>query len=102
MSFPLSLNTLSQYATQRSIERGLDYYERGYVGSIGRREPLIEAEVSGEVQPFYHTCLMLDENDRVVSASCTCPYDGGGGANISLPWRWSICATQMSLRNARL
>lgn len=60
-------------ASQRTIERGRDYYDDDRVGKIQNISPyLFRTKVQG-----YHKYNVEIEirNDRVISAECDCPYD---------------------------
>lgn len=62
--------------TEKSFERGEDYYDSGMVESVVRRGSRLFAEVLGSEEDPYHVGVALREGD--FEASCTCPYDWGG------------------------
>lgn len=62
--------------TEKSFERGQDYYESGMVESVVRRGSRLFAEVLGSEEDPYHVGVAFQEDD--FRASCTCPYDWGG------------------------
>lgn len=73
-----SEQSLYQWATATSIERGYDYYERGAVQSLVRRGNELRAQVWGtDVEP-YRVRVVLDAHGIPSHATCTCPYDWGG------------------------
>ena len=62
--------------TEKSFERGRDYYDSGMVERAIRRGGRLFAEVQGsEWDPYTVTATL---NGRDFSASCSCPYDWGG------------------------
>ena len=62
--------------TEKSFERGRDYYDSERVERAVRRGGRLFAEVQGsEWDPYTVTARL---NGRDFSASCTCPYDWGG------------------------
>src|SRR2546430_2417253 len=78
MSLPqLTEETIRQYSSAQSFQRGSDYYQEGAVISLVRRGTTLQAEVEGsEVSP-YIVCCAFDSNEDLI-ATCTCPYDWGG------------------------
>jgi uncharacterized Zn finger protein len=62
--------------TEKSFERGQDYYESGMVESVVRRGSRLFAEVLGSEEDPYHVGVAFQEDD--FRASCTCPYDWEG------------------------
>lgn len=62
--------------TEKSFERGRDYYESGMVESVVRRGSRLFAEVLGSEEDPYHVGVAFQEDD--FRASCTCPYDWEG------------------------
>ncbi len=74
---------LREYATHKSFDRGLDYYQAGTVSGICQRGNCIHAEVSGsESEPYY---ISLEFNEKgVILADCTCPYDYDGWCKHSV------------------
>ena len=62
--------------TERSFERGRDYYDSGLVELVVQRGNRLFAEVLGSECLPYHVGVALRDGD--FSASCTCPYDWGG------------------------
>ena len=63
-------------ATEKSFERGVDYYDSGLVESVTKRGNRLFAEVQGSEWEPYSVGVTLQEDD--FTASCTCPYDWGG------------------------
>ena len=62
--------------TEKSFERGKEYYYSGMVDSVVRRGNRLFAEVLGSEENPYHIGIAFQEDD--FNASCTCPYDWGG------------------------
>ncbi len=62
--------------TEKSFERGREYYYSGMVESVVRRGNRLFAEVLGSEEEPYHVGVNLQGDD--FSASCTCPYDWEG------------------------
>ena len=62
--------------TEKSYERGEEYYSQGMVESVVQRGNRLFAEVLGSEEDPYHVGVYLQEDD--FSASCTCPYEWGG------------------------
>ncbi|MDL0129915.1 SWIM zinc finger family protein [Halobacterium salinarum] len=64
-------------ARSQSYDRGEDYYDRGAVREITRRDNRLEAAVEGSQYEPYQVQIELDETG-VVDTMCSCPYDHGG------------------------
>ena len=62
--------------TEKSFERGEEYYDMGVVESVVRRGNRLFAEVLGSEEAPYDVGIWFREGD--FDASCTCPYDWGG------------------------
>lgn len=62
--------------TEKSFERGQEYYSWGMVESVTRRGDRLFAEVLGSEEDLYHVGVAFREGD--FSAVCTCPYEWGG------------------------
>lgn len=62
--------------TEKSFERGEEYYDSGMVESVVRRGTRLFAEVLGSEEDPYHIGISFREGD--FDASCTCLYDWGG------------------------
>ena len=72
----ISENDILEKFTEKSFERGRDYYDSGMVERAIRRGGRLFAEVRGsEWDPYTVTATL---NGRDFSASCSCPYDWGG------------------------
>lgn len=63
-------------ATQKSFERGVDYFKRGMVDRVTQRGCRIFSEVQGSECEPYHVVVALQARD--FTATCTCLYDWGG------------------------
>ena len=68
---------LSDYATDRSIRRGEDYFRSGAVETLVLRGDELEADVQGTAPQPYRVWIEFDA-EGVADATCTCPYDYGG------------------------
>ena len=64
-------------ATDKSWERGEEYYYNHYVTNIVWREGLLIAEVEGSEYEPYIVQVTFDRN-RISSTDCNCPYDWDG------------------------
>ncbi|ELY73506.1 SWIM zinc finger family protein [Natrinema pallidum] len=64
-------------ARSQSYDRGEDYYNRGAVREITRRDNRLEAAVEGSQYEPYQVQIELDETG-VIDTLCSCPYDHGG------------------------
>lgn len=60
------------YFTATILSRGEEYYQRGEVCHIYKREDGYEARVQG--CELYNVRIMTDEEGKFLSASCDCPY----------------------------
>ena len=77
-SFPdITEGLIRQYATDKSFERGSEYYEWGSVLSVTLRGSRLFAEVQGSDCDPYQVCVPLDAGD-LTSTECTCPYEWEG------------------------
>ena len=73
----LTANDVSRLATQRSFDRGEDYYHSGTVFDPQRRGNILSALVEGSQYEPYRVAVTLDAGG-VLDANCSCPYDWGG------------------------
>ncbi len=69
----LDLETIRSLCTERSFERGVGYFEAGWVKVVDASPSWVKAVVSGTDD--YRVEINLDDQ---ISATCTCPYDWGG------------------------
>ncbi len=74
---PITENDIRDLATQQSYERGEDYYYTQAVSDIQKRGNMLIADVAGSSYVPYHVTIELTD-DKILSTSCTCPYDWGG------------------------
>lgn len=72
----ISEDDILKWVTEKSFERGLDYYHSGMVESSVLRGNRLFAEVLGSEWEPYQVSVSFREDEYV--ASCTCPYDWGG------------------------
>ena len=72
----ISESDILEKFTEKSFERGRDYYDSERVERAVRRGSRLFAEVQGSEWDPYTVAARLDGRD--FSASCACPYDWGG------------------------
>lgn len=77
LPFKLTETNLQRNATDKSWQRGQDYYRSGSVINLVCRGKLIQAQVEGNTYEPYRITLQADQGG-VKSANCTCEYDWGG------------------------
>ncbi len=75
-STTITEDDILEKVTERSFQRGRQYYDWDMVESAIQRRNRLFAEVLGSDWEPYHVGVALQEAD--FSASCTCPYDWGG------------------------
>ncbi len=68
---------LRDHATDRSIERGREYFQEGAVGPLVWRGDELEADVQGSAPRPYRVWIEFDA-EGVANTACTCPYDYEG------------------------
>lgn len=68
---------IRERATKSSFERGEAYYQEGRVGAFTYRDDVLQAVVEGSGGASYQVEITLI-GSVIVSATCTCPYDGEG------------------------
>lgn len=68
---------LPQYATDRSIHRGEEYFRSGAVETLVLRGDELEADVQGNAPRPYRVWIEFGAGG-VADATCTCPYEYGG------------------------
>ncbi|MFD0712121.1 SWIM zinc finger domain-containing protein [Paenibacillus sp. GCM10027626] len=72
----MKLQQLEQSVNAVILERGIDYWEEGYVNLLTEEEPLcFHAEVEGS--ELYDVDVRIDASGKVLATSCDCPYDYG-------------------------
>ena len=76
MDHPMAEELILTKVTEKSFERGKEYYDWGMVESVVRRGSRLFAEVLGSEEDTYNVGVFFQQDD--FSASCTCPYDWGG------------------------
>lgn len=74
---PLSENDIRQHSTEKSFDRGEDYYRRGAVLSVIQRGRTIYAEVEGTDLDPYIVQIAVGANG-ISDGICTCPYEYEG------------------------
>ncbi|MDG2614909.1 hypothetical protein P7L53_01495 [Thermoleptolyngbya sichuanensis XZ-Cy5] len=73
----LSEDEIRQAATEKSFERGEDYYDQGAVLEIVRRGRTVYAAVE-ESEADLYTVRITFGTRGIPEGTCTCPYDYGG------------------------
>jgi uncharacterized Zn finger protein len=68
---------IRHHTTQKSFERGQQYYRSGAVVNLVRRDRLIQALVEGSEYEPYRVTLTVDSSG-IKQAGCSCPYDYEG------------------------
>jgi len=83
----ITIEKLKELSTERSFERGEDYYEGGYVNDTIRFGNTIMAEVLGNSYPYYEVEMNIKNPSQNF---CSCPYDYGGICKhrIALGLKW--------------
>ncbi len=80
MTIKLTEALIQEQATDRSYERGREYYLAGAIYSPARQATpggiALTSKCSGSGD-YYSLRVELDESG-IISTSCSCPYDGGG------------------------
>lgn len=59
--------------TEKSFERGVDYFDWGMVDWVELRGSRLFSEVGGSEWQSYRTCVTLQDDD--FTAACACPYN---------------------------
>ncbi len=78
MNIPnLSETDLRYHATDKSFQRGEEYYQRGAVTDLCQRENCLCGQVEGNESEPYQITIEFDAGG-VTEATCTCPYDYEG------------------------
>lgn len=81
MNVQLTEEIIRDRATERSFQKGRDYYRSGAIYNPSWQSTaggaLLTTQGEGSTTPSYRLRVELDEGG-VCSASCTCPYDWGG------------------------
>jgi uncharacterized Zn finger protein len=73
----LSETDLRYHTTDKSFQRGEDYYRSGTVTDLCQRGNCLCGEVEGNEATPYQIAIQFDANG-VTEAKCTCPYDYEG------------------------
>jgi len=68
---------IRDHASERSYERGYNYYRANAVEDMAQRGNLVTAAVEGSAYEPYQVQVVLSDNG-IQSAFCDCPYDWGG------------------------
>jgi len=76
--FAFTEGDIRSLATSQSFARGQSYYRSGAVSALTLRGDQLTARVAGSGYEPYRVNVALDQDGRIASASCTCPYDWGG------------------------
>jgi len=70
----ISIEDIRKLCTERSFDRGIEYYRQGCVQDLEQFGSTITAYVSGT--SIYKVTIDIDGGN--IKADCTCPYDWGG------------------------
>jgi len=83
----ITIEKLKELSTERSFERGVDYYEGGYVNDPIKFGNTILADVLGNSSPYYEVEINIKNPSQNF---CSCPYDYGGICKhrIALALKW--------------
>ncbi len=73
----LTEDAIREEASAESFRRGQEYHDEGAVLSLAHRGNALEADVAGSAPEAYAVRVDFDE-EGVVDATCSCPYDRGG------------------------
>lgn len=90
-SIRITPDLLVANASEKSVERGEEYYETGMVLAVIRRGDAFLAEVEGSEYGPYRVQVHTKKG-RVADATCTCPFEWGG-------WCKHIVAVMLQLQN---
>ena len=75
--FDLTEETVAQYCTETSFERGCEYFAGETVLGVTQRGSQLFSAVQGSECDPYGVCVTI-EGDQPTDATCTCLYDWGG------------------------
>ena len=71
----ITLEQIQNAATQKSFDRGEEYYSNGAISNAMRQESRIWADCDGS--EAYETAVTLNQTG-IHTSNCTCPYDWSG------------------------
>jgi uncharacterized Zn finger protein len=74
----LSETIIKNKSSERSLQRGEDYYLGGNVTSAVLRGNMVQATVEGSQFEPYRVTLPFTDAGLAPTVFCTCPYDGDG------------------------
>lgn len=74
----LSETIIKNKSSERSLQRGEDYYLGGNVTSAVLRGNIVQATVEGSQFEPYRVTLPFTDAGLAPTVFCTCPYDGDG------------------------
>lgn len=77
MDIRITKDSLIALCSPTSYERGVILYESHAVFDLYRQNDTLVTKCEGTSAPYYHVSARFDENG-IVEADCTCPYDRGG------------------------
>lgn len=75
---PITEAAIRDLATAQSYERGANYYYTNSIGEAQQRGNILLARVEGSELEPYDVTITLNDDDEIVTASCSCPYHWGG------------------------
>jgi len=76
--FTFTEEDIRNLTTGQSFTRGQRYYRDGAVSDLVLRGNRLTAQVTGSSYEPYQVCVNLNQDGKIESASCTCPYEWGG------------------------
>ncbi|MDW0111528.1 SWIM zinc finger family protein [Sporosarcina aquimarina] len=71
----MKLQDFQFYVDEIIVNRGYDYYSKGFVTLKGTKEEEYRFQVSGSDE--YGVIVTLGSKDEILSSYCDCPYDYG-------------------------
>lgn len=69
---------LREWASSQSFTRGRSYFRNGMIQHTVRRGNMLIGSCAGSSGGLYRIEVELNDQEELVSAMCSCPYDWGG------------------------
>jgi uncharacterized Zn finger protein len=95
----LTFSDVQDYFYERFFERGLAYYNSGYIFETIRRGNILEARCTGSMPNPYRVRATLSANG-IESTDCSCPIGGGCKHAAALLLVWVHCPEEFEPREA--
>lgn len=90
-SHPIREQQIEERNIPQSFAKGEEYYYDPRVSNCVRRGTTLEASVQGSQFSPYQVEIEMDEEGKILTTSCTCPYDWGGDCKhivaVLLTWK---------------